>query len=50
MLSEILECEKNTEVIPLFGDKIDKETKQFRKEYLEGIEEWLNDLKNELKK
>jgi DNA mismatch repair ATPase MutL len=50
MLSEILECEKNTEIIPLFGNEIDEETKEFQKEHLEGIEEWLNDLKNELKK
>jgi hypothetical protein len=45
MLGEILDCEKNSEMIPLSDEEMDKEGKEVQREYIEGIEEWLNDLK-----
>jgi len=50
MLSEILESEKNSELIPLDGDELDEETKEIQKGYIEGIEEWLSDLKKNIDK
>jgi hypothetical protein len=45
MLSEILECEKDTEIAPLSDEEPDKEWEEVQRDYVEGIEEWLNDLK-----
>jgi len=49
ILSEILDNEKNIELIPAGDDEADEEGMEIQKEYIEGIEEWLYDLKNELR-
>ena len=49
ILSEILDNEKNVELIPTGVDEADEEGMEIQKEYIEGIEEWLYDLKNELR-
>jgi len=45
MLDEILDCEKNIEIISLSGEKINAEEEDIQRDYIEGIEKWLADLK-----
>lgn len=49
MLTKIFEFEKDAELIPSGDEELDKEGIEVQKEYVEGIEEWLNDLKKEMK-
>lgn len=51
ILSEVLDVEKNTEILPFDGDLEGcEEGKKIQKEYVKGIKEWLKDMKASEKK